>query len=211
MLTTLQQDALKEFMNIYIGQSASLLSEMVNQKINLTIPKIELVSLKEETDYFQSLPSFLQGHVISSSIKFGTQFSGKARLVFPVDKTKLLVDLCLGEESLREDVPVASKLTDTDFDAIREIGNIILNAIIGGLGNLMDTKLEYSLPEIEVLYFLDTKIDLQFGKDTYILLIRNTFSFDETLIEGAVVVVLSLDSVTFLLEKINGILVKLYE
>lgn len=211
MLTTLQQDALKEFMNIYIGQSASLLSEMVNQKINLTIPKIELVSLKEETDYFQSLPSFMQGHVISSSIKFGTQFSGKARLVFPVDKTKLLVDLCLGEESSRDDLPVASKLTDTDFDAIREIGNIILNAIVGGLGNLMDTKLEYSLPEIEVLYFLDTKFDLQFGKDTYILLIRNTFSFDDTQIEGAVVVVLSLDSVTFLLEKINGILVKLYE
>lgn len=215
MLSPLQQDALKEFMNIYIGQAASLLGEMVNEKINLTIPQVQLISLLNTNDSGHFLPLFLKGHVISSSIRFGTQFSGKARLVFPVDKTKLLVSLCMGEDN-HEEISIPSKLTDTDFDAIKEIGNIILNAILGGLGNLMKTKLEYSLPEIELLFFPEdhnqsTMSSIQFPQESYVLVILNTFHFDKTHIEGAVLVVLSINSVSLLMEKINEILEEVYE
>ncbi len=41
---------------------------------------------------------------------------------------------------------------DTDFDVLKEIANIILNAILGELGNTLEVKMEYSLPEIELLY-----------------------------------------------------------
>lgn len=40
--------------------------------------------------------------------------------------------------------------TDVDFDIIKEIGNIILNSIIGGIGNFLKIKLSYTLPEVKI-------------------------------------------------------------
>lgn len=212
MLTAVQQDALKEYMNIFIGEAASLLSEMVNQKINLSIPEIQLVSLSDNKgEAFHSMPSFLKSHVVSSSIKFGTHFSGKADLVFPMDRSKLLVNLCMGEEEFMGEEDEQASLTDTDFDAIREVGNIILNAVVGGLGNLMKVKLDYHLPEVEVLYFPDTENDLLRQEGNYLLVIHNAFSVAQFQVDGAILVILSMGSINYLLNKIDQIVQEIEE
>jgi len=202
MLNLMQKDILTELVNVYIGQAANLLSEMVTQKIELTIPQIMLITVSElDFSKYQYLSVFSSGHVVSSSMSFGHEFQGKAFLVFPPEQAKLLVTACTGEI-----LPVESgnivHLVDTDLDILREIGNLIINAIIGEFGNLLDIRVEYSLPEIELISFSETqKIFLQ--NDIYILVLHTSFTLSKTRITGAVLIALSLNSVSLLLEKIN--------
>ncbi|MGF7184138.1 chemotaxis protein CheC [Desulfitispora alkaliphila] len=210
MLNQLQKDALTEFMNIYIGQAASLLSEIVDERIQLKIPEIHLVSMSSNIETkFDASSLFPKGHVLSSSISFGSDFTGKARLVFPAEKTGQLVNLCLGEDTYEEEV-TPNKLSDTDSDAVREIGNIVLNAVVGGLGNLMEIKLNYSLPDIELLFFPNVEENIAIEEDFYVLVIKNTFSFASSEIEGAILVVLSIESVSYLIKKIDEVLLDVY-
>ena len=203
MLSLMQKDILTELVNVYIGQAANLLSEMVNQKILLTIPQIMLITVSElDFSEYKYLSVFSSGHVVSSSMSFGREFQGKAFLVFPTEQAKLLVTACTGEITF----PLASEnvdhLVDNDLDILREIGNLIINAIIGEFGNLLDIRVEYSLPEIELISFSETqKILLQ--NDIYILVLHTTFTLSETQITGAVLIALSLNSVSLILEKIN--------
>ncbi len=213
MFTPAQKDALQEYMNIFTGHAASLLSQMVNKRIIFSISELKLIHVNQqsaqerESNYRdQRLPLMFQGHIVSSTIRFGRQFSGKAHLVFPVEDSKYLVQLCLPEDTDSE-LNIPGELTDTDYDAIREIGNVILNSIAGGFGNLLEVPLEIELPEVKVLASfnpMEEKEDLK--SERYILIFFNSFSVQDSDVAGAVVVVLSIDSITMLLKKIDQVL-----
>ncbi|MDR3584543.1 MAG: chemotaxis protein CheC [Desulfosporosinus sp.] len=203
MLSLMHKDILTELVNVYIGQAASLLSEMVNQKIELTIPQIMLMTVSElDFSEYKYLSIFSSGHVVSSSMRFGNEFQGKAFLVFPPEQAKLLVTACTEEILLPDECKNIVSFVDTELDILREIGNLIINAIIGEFGNLLDIRVDYSLPEIELISFSETqKILLQ--NNIYMLVLHTSFTLSKTRITGAVLIALSLNSVSLLLEKIN--------
>lgn len=103
MLNIMQKDILTELVNVYIGQAANLLSEMVNQKIELTIPQIILMKVSE-VDFSQNryFSIFSSEHVVSASMRFNNEFQGKAFLVFPPEQAKLLVTACTGNLCLQK-------------------------------------------------------------------------------------------------------------
>lgn len=207
MLSLEQEDALKEYMNIFLGQASSLLSEIVDKKVLLTLPNIMLLYLDQEEDrnrYIGVRPALFNSHVVSSIIEFGKIFSGNARLLFPKDKAQILAHLCLGEDyEEAED----GNLTDVDFDVIREIGNVILNAVLGGIGNLLDIKLEYTFPKVQVCFFPEKEEEIFFGKETHVLIICNTFEIADVQLDGAIVMVFNMESTEELIKKIDEILV----
>lgn len=211
MLTPLQQDALQEYMNIFTGQAAGLLSELVNKRVNLTITELKLLHVKEENGAEiakEDLPFPFQGNIVSSSIRFGQSFSGHASLIFPLETTKELVRLCLEQGNDDPALEAQDKLTDTDYDAVREVGNIILNAVVGGFGNLMELQLQYDLPEVEVFASFDPVKDLKTaGQERFFLVFFKTFSVHDTSLTGAIIVVLSLESINMVLEKIDEVLI----
>lgn len=210
MLNQKREDALTEMMNISIGKAAKLLSEMLDKRINLKIPKVDLISLAEiEDDDFRLEKFPLDGHLLSSKINFGKGIEGAARLVFPIDQSKLLINLCLGEEEFDPDVK-KDEFTDVDFDVIREVGNVILNSIVGGLGNLVEDKIEYTLPKVEMVSLTKVERNLSQMNDNYLLLIYNNFIIGETTIEGSILLVLSISSIENLLTEIDKLVSDFY-
>lgn len=207
MLNREQEDALREYMNIFLGQASSLLSEIVDKKVLLTLPQIMLLYLDQEDDlkkYASVRPALFNSHVVSSSIEFGSIFSGNARLLFPKDKAQILAHLCLGEDYENDE---EGNLTDVDFDVIREIGNVILNSVLGGIGNLLEIKLDYTFPKVQVCFFPEKEEELFFNKETHVLIISNTFSIEDVKLDGAIVMVFNMESTAELIKKIDEVLV----
>ena len=101
--------------------------------------------------------------------------------------------------------------TDVDFDIIKEVGNIILNCIIGEVGNFLAIDLNYTLPEVKVFNRIDFSKDIENNEDMHILLLYITFIIDETEIEGAIIIDLTFNSLNELIKKIDAIEDKLYE
>lgn len=203
MLSELQKDLLGEILNTNLGVAASLLSEMVNQKVILSLPSLDLKKGNE----IDLKPLRMENSEFSTSVlcsmRFGNDFSGNAYIVFPADKAKYLVNACLDEEEAED---YYGKLTVQDLDVIKEISNIIFNAVIGGFGNLLDVKLEYSLPQIEmtVVDAMDTGL---LPEDMHFLSMFNSFYLPRSQVRGMIFIALSVNSENMLINKINEMLV----
>ena len=214
MLNHEQEDVLKEMMNVFVGDAARLLSELTDRRIYISIPKITMANIQEVSGQNLDLgiPDELRGSILSSSLNFGQRFNGKAELLFPVDKVKQLSLICEGEDfSSGNEESDNYEITDTDFDLMKEIGNIILNAVVGGIANQIKEQLSYNLLEIEIHDVINYKKRIQSMESGYILILFVSFRVDQIEIVGAIIINFSMDSVSFLLEEINRIIEELHE
>lgn len=204
MLSELQKDLLSEILNTNLGVAASLLSEMVNQKVILSLPsldikkgtEIDLRSLSKQNSEFHTS--------VLASMRFGNGFSGNAYIIFPAEKAKYLVEACLGEDT--DENELFTKLTAQDLDVIKEISNIIFNAVIGGFGNLLGVRLTYTLPQIEMTV-IDSMESGLLPEDMHFLSMFNSFYLSKSHVRGMIFIALSVSSENMLINKLNEMLV----
>lgn len=196
-----REDILRELFNVGVGQAASTLSEIIDKKINLDVPDVRILNMKRgkaELDAF--LQQVTEGAAMVSSISFNRQLEGTVSLIFPADKMHQFIGLCLHEEHNENN---NLEFSDVDFDTIKEIGNIILNAIIGELSNTVRIPVEYTLPEVTVLQ--SARADLLVTDASYhlVLMMYITFNIEGTSIDGAIVINMTLKSLDAILDTID--------
>lgn len=186
-----REDILKELFNISIGKAASILSEIINKKILLDVPSFHILDIdKEMSSIDDFLPDIVQGNIMVSSITFREKLKGRASLIFPADKMRTFINLCLNEND--DDQLYNNNFTDVDFDIIKEIGNIILNSVIGELGNYFSIKLSYTLPDVKVFNKQDFEKNINNSEYSHILMLYITFKIEDSEIVGAIIINLTL-------------------
>lgn len=204
----LRDDTLRELFNISVGKAADMLSEIVNKKIILNVPNVKFIDKKEaKARLKEEIPKVLNGTLMISSISFEKSLTGKANLIFPAEKMRNFINLCMNEESSNCEMD----FTDVDFDIIKEVGNIILNCIIGEISNFLNMELTYTLPEVKVFKKIDFSKDIENNWDTHILLLYISFVIDTEEIEGAIIINLTFCSLNELVKRINELEDELYE
>lgn len=125
--------------------------------------------------------------------------------MFPAEQAKVLANMCLGELTEHVD-PNDFRLMDTDLDVLQEVSNVLLNAIIGEFGNFLEMKLEYVLPEIELIHVTRSDPQVLLQNEVYILVLHTSFLLADTDVKGIIVIALSMDSISSLLDKIDALL-----
>ncbi|MBE5989371.1 chemotaxis protein CheC [Lacrimispora xylanisolvens] len=203
------QDILKELFNISVGRAAGILSDIVGQKIHLNVPNVKILKASSESYAIDEYISMKKnGTLMVSTLSFKENYTGKASLIFSAEKMKKFISLCLQEEQSDSD---DMDFNDVDFDIIKEIGNIILNCIIGETGNLLNISFKYTLPEVRLFNAMEFKYDYRNTDNVYVLILYITFVIGDTEIEGAIIVDLSLHSINDLLTRIHKLEESLYE
>ncbi len=131
------RDALTEIFNIGIGHAAGVLSELVNDEILLTVPEL---GLTRHTD-FAAIAGKLW-HEPASIVRqsFQGPFRGDALLIFPARESLELVRILLAEPT-----PIES-MTELEREALLEVGNIILNACLSCIADLLEQEITNALP-----------------------------------------------------------------
>ena len=206
----LRQDILKELFNISVGKAAGMLSEIIDKRILLSVPDVKIINLKTcEKGIRECLPEKLDGALMVSSISFEEILKGKANLIFPADKMRAFINLCIDPSEIESGNDM--NFTHIDFDIVKEIGNIVLNAIVGEVGNYLDINLDYTLPHVEIFDKAAFDLDIQNNGYVHVLILHITFIIDETEIEGAILVDLTMSSLNELTKKIDEIEGRLYE
>lgn len=204
-------DIIKELFNISVGKAASMLSEIINKKIILNVPDIEILNTEDKKFKFDdTLPKMLYGTLMVSSITFKEKLTGEANLIFPAEKMRTFINLCMNDEEEKSN-SCNVDFTDIDFDIIKEVGNIILNSIIGEVGNYLDIDLNYTLPDVKVFDRIDFNKDIERKEYTYILMLYVTFIVDGTEIEGAILIQLTFESLNEMMEKVKKLEGSFYE
>lgn len=130
-------DAFKELINIGVGRAANSISKMCGAPVRLQVPEVQIVG----ADYLKKLltGSGDEGKLAAVRMPFSGSFQGVAELVFPTQSAAKLVSLLTGEgEPLELDAMRASTLT--------EIGNIVLNGVLGSMTNVLGEHVSYEVP-----------------------------------------------------------------
>ncbi len=153
-LSTDQIDALRELINIGVGKAASVLNDMVNCHITLQVPYIKILSPESLKDEMEELGKF---RVSAVRLGFKGPFSGSAALVFPPDSASKLVAVLTEEESKTSD------LDSLRIGTLSEVGNIVINGVMGSISNVLEQSINYSLPN----YIEDSIENLLASEESY--------------------------------------------
>lgn len=203
---SLSYDILKEIFNIGVGRSADMLSQMLNKKILLDVPNIKIVESSAEMDLETYFSKGIKGTIMVSSLSFQDELSGEANLIFPAGKMRTIINLCIEEDSNLDSM----EFTDIDFDVIREIGNIILNSIIGEIGNFLNKNIEYTLPNVKIFEIMDFEDRIKDMEDMNSLLLSISFIIDDVEVEGAVIINFTIGSIKEIFRIVNKMEEDLY-
>ena len=190
-LSELELDALTELVNIGVSRAAASLGAMVGEQVLLSVPSVVIVSRSKAADL---LGGTRQDLLVAVRQAFHGDVSGRALLIFPEKNSLELVRAVAGERLSLEDI------LDLEHEALAEIGNIILNACIATVANLLERSLTMSLPEI-VRGDSDGLFDLGAAiADDVVLFVHINFSLKGHRIMGYVAMVMDFASLNSLKE-----------
>jgi chemotaxis protein CheC len=181
-----QLDALGELVNLGVGQAAETLNRMLETHVRLEAPQVQFLPLGDMKTVANSLGG---GNFAAIRLPFRGVVGGFASLLFPPSDAVTIADLMVGN---------ASDATDLDamrIGALQEVGNIVLNAVMGTMASLLDEHLEYTIPTF-VEDSLPRMLHLETGNhDAHFILARVTFLLETHRIEGNVILYLEVGSV----------------
>lgn len=193
-LTDLQLDTLTEFISIGVGRAAQALNEMVNAHVNLQVPFVKVLTLLQLREEMQELNN---NRLATVKLGFSGPFSGTAAIVFPPDSASKLVAVLTGEE------PGTPDLDAVRAGTLSEVGNIVLNGVMGSIGNIIKARIVYSLP----VYMEDTVESLlapeKLSSVRVVLLVRTHFIIRQHRIEGDIILLFGVGSFDALLAALD--------
>ena len=194
-LTDFQHDALKEVGNIGIGQATTSLSQMVNKRVDISLPDLKLIPLVEVPQLVTA-----EAPVVGIVLELKDDAKGYLLLLLSHDSAKLLIKLILG------DVQEEEAFDEMEQSVLMELGNILTGTYVSALSNLLGISLGLSPPlqTYDIAEAIVNQIVIFMSQDVDDVLLLNTeFSVDEEKIDGKILVFTDAESLKLILDSIN--------
>ena len=165
-LSSSQLDALREVFNIGSGNAATALSYLLNKKVDMGVPKIEIVKLQD------IIESDMDNEVIAVLIKVIGEAPGNILYVFEKKVAQEITQILI------ENYDVFSEM---GMSTMAEIGNIIAGSYMNAIVTFTGLKMIASVPAVTYDMFnaILPSTFIESGQyDEYILDIETLFKGD---------------------------------
>jgi chemotaxis protein CheC len=194
-MTTSQQDALTELINIGYARAAAVLSDLTGHRISLEVPEVAIHLIEEIR---QRLHKVIRGEVASVNQVFSGPISGNAILLLDREAALLL-------NTLLTDRADSSELDGAAREVITEVGNIVLNACLGAFGNLLKVQVTFTVPylQVESVDRVLRSITVAGDELEYALIIHTRFHMRASNVSGYLVIILGVTSLETLMEELR--------
>lgn len=137
-LSEMEEDALKEFFNMGLGNAADSLSQMVNNEVLLSLPQLKVVPFAEAT---KMLVDNADEKLVAIRQNFSGELNGTALLIFPGAEGLELVRTLLNEQISLE------VLMELEQETLLDVGNVVLNAFLESFTQMMSIQFEFESAE----------------------------------------------------------------
>lgn len=194
-ISSMQFDVLKELGNIGAGNATTALSKLINAKIEMKVPKVQLLDLSGITSMIGDEETVMVGILVMLS----GDINGFMMFLMTKDVARKLVNILMMSES------ESDEFSDMELSAVQEIGNIISGAYLSSLSDLTRLSITESVPylQIDMVGAILSVPAIEFGKiGDKVLLIETEFEYDIA-INGYYILVPELDSYDKILEALG--------
>lgn len=190
------RDGIRELVNIGVGRAVGLIQELTGLHVVRRIPDLDLLTPGEPPEAVLSQSRDLS--VVR--MKYCGDLQGTCELILPHDSARRLVDLLTGEEALDDDRGAVQNET------LCEVGNMLINALMGSIANITGRSLRYDLP----VYTENSLVSLVSSGEKDPggpgILARTGFRVASPLIEGDILLFLDSRSILLLDESITSLI-----
>lgn len=187
-MTNEYMDVLKEIGNIGAGNATTALASMLQQKVDMKVPKVDLMEFKEVGLFLGGEDSIMAGVylLVEGDINGSMMFLSHKKAA-----KHMVNQLLMGMGHPEED-----EFDEMELSALKELGNIMTGSYLNALSDLTKLKIFPSVPEIKIdmagAILSAPAIEFATLGDK-ILMIQTNFT-DELDIDGYFILVPDLDS-----------------
>ncbi|MBR1635766.1 MAG: flagellar motor switch phosphatase FliY [Lachnospiraceae bacterium] len=136
-LTQEQKDVLGEIANISMGNAATTLSMMVNQRVDITTPRVEVINRSESLDDYEKTCVFVQIHYIKG-------LTGNNVFILKEPDVLCMTDLMMGGDGTN----MQGEVTDLHLSAASEAMNQMMGTSATSMASMLGIPVDISTPEI---------------------------------------------------------------
>ena len=151
VFNSMELDAIGELMNISLGSSATAVSNMLDHRVDITTPKVQVVSV-EDFSIGELEPA------IGIEIKYVSGLEGSNIMLLKRSDVKTIVDILMGSETPDDEF----ELNELTISAVCEVMNQMMGAASTALSDFLGYPVNISTPQSFALDDIE-----QFKKDHF--------------------------------------------
>lgn len=179
-------DVLRELGNIGAGNATTALAQMIQCKVDMAVPKVQLLEFKELGE------AMVGEETVMAGIYLGIEGDIKGSIMFLLEKkaAKHLVGKLMGMES------EGDEFTEMEFSALKEVGNIITGSYLNSLSSITNLAIYPSVPDltVDMAGAILSVPAIEFAALGDRMLMIQTQFFDEMVLDGYFILIPDLDS-----------------
>lgn len=137
-LNSMQIDVLREIGNIGAGNAATALSKMIAKRIDMDVPKVNILEFKDVAE----LVGGPETAVVGIYFKVTGDIEGSIMFILDKMSAKFLTSLLMGQDES------VDELNEMEVSALQEVGNILAGSYLSSLSSLTGLKLIVSIPSL---------------------------------------------------------------
>ena len=138
LLTSQEKDVLGEISNIPMGSAATALSGLLGKRVEITVPRVEVVS-SQEVDTF-----FPKEHIMVK-VLYAEGLQGSNILLIKDEDAKAMINLMMGGDG-KSDLP--QEIDELGISALAEAMNQMMGSASTALSDFLGLRVNISPPEV---------------------------------------------------------------
>lgn len=190
-------DILREIGNIGAGNATTALSQLINRRIDMGVPEVNILEFKELAEVLGGAENPIVG------ILLGVEGDINGMMMFILEQSSAhnLVNILMGKN-----IDKFEDFTEIDLSALKEIGNIITGAYLTSLSTLTNLKIIATVPNmaIDMAGAILSVPAIEFGKvGDQALLIQTNFGGDSESLVGYFILIPDMHSFGVILKSLG--------
>ncbi|GIN70465.1 flagellar motor switch phosphatase FliY [Bacillus sp. J14TS2] len=139
-LDEVQRDAIGELGNISFGSSATALSTLLNQKVEITTPSVSIIDHAKLEEEFPHPCAAIR-------VKYTEGFSGVNILVIKQSDATIIADLMLGGDGTNP----SEEMDEIHLSAIQEAMNQMMGSAATSMSSVFNKRVDISPPTVDLM------------------------------------------------------------
>jgi chemotaxis protein CheC len=185
-LEPLVKRAFEGLMRVAVDKAAGVLNTMLSSHIALSAPAVEMISAGDLGVRFSRDGS---GKLAAIEMRCAGGFDAWVELIFTSEDAVKLAD-CVASAGGGEDMERDSVRSG----ALCEMGNIVINAVLGTISNALDIELSFTVPSYFEGGASELVGEISLARHGVILLVKTKFEVEDLSINGDIALFLNLES-----------------
>ncbi|MFD1067551.1 chemotaxis protein CheC [Oceanobacillus locisalsi] len=143
-LTGFQKDILKEIGNIGAGNAATSLSRLLGQKVDMTVPNVEVADFNEVI----ALVGGPEQPIAGIMFQVEGEITGVMAIVVDIEEAEYLVQKLTHNQAFQLSEQTNGAALEIAMSALSEIGNILTGSYLTALSDFTGLHLQPSVPHL---------------------------------------------------------------